>query len=91
MKYLLPLITLVLLFGCATPMPDKPKYQTSKGEQCAEDCQQDYSDCLASDDLRPDYLIVSPRKEACKKGIISCYQLCLEEEKQISPTSEQMY
>ena len=79
MKNFLPLIILVLLFGCATPMPDKPKFETSKGEQCAEDCQQDYSECLESD-VRPDYLIASPRKEACRKMLVSCYQLCLEQE-----------
>ena len=88
MKILLALIAVSVLFGCAAKMPEKPRYKTSYGEECAADCERDYSDCLASD-IRPDYLVFSPRKKACQNLIRGCYQLCSEKEKQPPSTSSQ--
>ena len=86
--FLVALLALGFLFGCATKMPEKPLYETNYGEECAVDCEKDYSDCLASE-IRPDYLILSPRKKACRKLIRDCYQLCLKKEKQPPSTSSQ--
>jgi hypothetical protein len=80
MKFFLALIVASILFGCATKMPEKPRFQTSSGEECAANCESDYSDCLASE-IRPDYLILSPRKKACRNLIRDCYHLCLQKEK----------
>ena len=88
MKVLIALIAVGVLFGCAARMPEKPRYKTSFGDECAANCERDYSDCLA-DAIRPDYLILSPRKKACQKVIRDCYQLCLEKEKQQSAGSSQ--
>ena len=88
MKIVLALITAGILFACAAKMPEKPRYETSYGEECAADCEGDYSDCLASE-LRPDYLLFSPRKKACQKLIRDCYQLCSEKEKQPPSASSQ--
>jgi hypothetical protein len=88
MKVFLGLIAASVLFGCAAKMPEKPRYKTSSGEECAADCERDYSDCLASE-IRPDYLVFSPRKKACQNLIRGCYQLCSEKEKQKPSTSSQ--
>lgn len=80
MKVFFLLIALGVLFGCAKP-PQMPNYETSYGKECALACEKDYSDCLASD-VRPDFLILSPRKSACQKWLNGCYQLCLKKEKQ---------
>jgi hypothetical protein len=82
------LIAASVLFGCATKMPEKPRYETSYGEECAADCEKDYSDCLASE-IRPDYLFMSPRKKACQNLIRGCYQLCSKKEKQPPSASSQ--
>ena len=88
MKKLSVLIALGVLLGCAKEMPQKPRYETSYGEECAADCEKDYSDCLASN-IRPEFLVGSPRKKACEKLIRDCYQLCSEKEKQPPATSSQ--
>ena len=88
MKVFFVVIVVSVLLGCAAKMPEKPRYKTSFGENCASDCERDYSDCLANE-IRPDYLILSPRKKACQKLIRDCYQLCLEKEKQGPSTSSQ--
>ena len=82
------LIAVSVLFGCATKMPEKPRYETSYGEECAAGCEKDYSDCLASE-IRPDYLFLSPRKKACQNLIRDCYQLCSQKEKQPPSASSQ--
>jgi hypothetical protein len=88
MKLLIALIAVSVLLGCAGKMPEKPRYKTSFGEECAGNCERNYSDCLANE-VRPDYLILSPRKKACQKLIRDCYQLCLAKERQGPPTTSQ--
>ena len=88
MKILLALIVACICFGCATKMPEKPAYKTHFGEECAADCEKDYSDCLASE-IRPDFLVFSPRKKACEKLIRGCYQLCTEKEQKRPSASSQ--
>ena len=88
MKVLIALIAVGVLVGCAAKMPEKPRYKTSFGEECAANCERDYSDCLA-DDIRPDYLVLSPRNKACQKLIRGCYQKCLEKDKQPAVESSQ--
>jgi hypothetical protein len=73
------LITAGLLFGCATSMPEKPFYKTPAGKQCAEQCREQYSTCMESE-VRPDYALLSPRKEACGKMLNDCYRRCLEKD-----------
>jgi hypothetical protein len=77
MKVFSALIAVGILLGCAAKMPEKPRYETTYGEECAADCERDYSDCLASE-IRPDYLVLSPRKKACQKLIRDCYQRCFD-------------
>ena len=88
MRVLIALIVIGVLFGCAAKMPEKPRYKTSLGEECAANCERDYSDCLA-DEIRPDYLVLSPRKKACQKLVRDCYQKCVEKEKQPPEGSSQ--
>ena len=81
MKTVIVVLTAVcVLFGCATKLPEKPRFETSYGEECAAGCEKDYSDCMASE-IRPDYLFLSPRKQACQNLIRDCYQLCSQKEK----------
>lgn len=79
MKKLMALIALAALSGCAKEMPQKPQYQTTYGDECAAECEKDYSECLASN-IRPDFLVFSPRKKACESYIRDCYQLCEKKE-----------
>ncbi len=88
MKIFIALIAVSFLFGCAAKMPEKPRYETPYGEECAAGCEKDYSDCLVSE-IRPSYLLISPRKIACQKLIRGCYQLCSEKEKQPTSSSSQ--
>jgi hypothetical protein len=74
------LIAIGLVFGCATSIPEKPFYNTPAGKQCAEQCREQYSVCMESE-VRPDFLLLSPRKEACGKMLNECYQRCLGEDK----------
>ena len=80
MKKLLVCIALGVLFGCANTGPQMPNYTTPKGEECAAACRNDYSDCMKSD-VRPDFLLFSPRKRACEKMLRECYGGCLEKDK----------
>ena len=73
-------IALGVLLGCAKEMPHKPHFETTYGEECAADCEKDYSECLESN-IRPDFLVLSPREKACQKLIRDCYQLCSAKEK----------
>ena len=88
MKKWLALVAIVILFGCAKEIIQKPRFETANGEQCAADCETVYADCLASN-IRPDFLISSPRKKACQKLIRDCYQLCQNKERQSSSASSQ--
>ena len=78
-------ITLVLLLGCAPKIPPMPTIETPTPavEECAQECKGKYTECMALD-IRPDYLLLSPRKWACKKQIQECYQSCLDKEKNVS-------
>ena len=80
MKPFLALMAAIILIGCAAKIPEKPIYKTPLGDACAADCQRIYNDCMASE-IRPDYLILSPRKKACENLIRDCYQRCAEKEK----------
>jgi len=80
MRKSLVLIALGLVSGCATSMPEKPFYNTPAGKQCAEQCQKQYSTCMESE-VRPDYFLASPRKDACGKMLNECYRRCLEKDK----------
>jgi uncharacterized lipoprotein YmbA len=73
-------VALALVFGCATSVPEKPFYNTPAGKQCAEQCQKQYSTCMESE-VRPDYFLASPRKDACGKMLNECYRRCLEKDK----------
>ena len=80
MKKLLFISVLCFLLSCAGTIPDMPNYQTSKGRECGVECQKDYSDCMDLE-VRPDYLLMSPRKRACGQKLEQCYQLCWEQDK----------
>jgi hypothetical protein len=85
MKMALSFIALALFLGCAST-PDMPGYETARGKTCAKECQQEHSECMQLD-VRPDYLVMSPRKRACGKMLSECYQSCLEKEKRAEATS----
>jgi hypothetical protein len=72
---------LLFLLGCAEKMPPRPHFDTASGQDCAAACEKDYSECIDSN-IRPDYLVMSPRKKACARYIRDCYQLCEKKEKQ---------
>jgi len=73
-------MVLGLLVSCTASVPPMPNYETSTGQECGIDCQAQYSACMENE-LRPDYLLMSPRKEACQKMLCGCYDACLEKEK----------
>lgn len=79
----LALITLAVLLGCMKQLAPMPKFETPAGEECALACQRDYSGCMALD-IRPDFLLFSPRETACKKMLQECYQSCLSKEEKVS-------
>jgi len=81
MRTLIGFMVLIVLCGCAASIPPMPAYSTSEGEACAADCQKTYGRCMENE-IRPDYLIFSPRKEACGKMLRGCYESCAEKEKQ---------
>ena len=74
-----------LIIGCAiTPMPQMPRYKTSKGRKCAVECQRIYSDCIKKGTPQGD-LFGAPRtpidrQEECRQMLNECYQLCLDED-----------
>ena len=76
MKWL-TLILLVLISACARTIPPMPDYNTVSEIECGENCQIEYAECMELD-IRPDYLIISPRKAACKKQLNECYLDCRE-------------
>ena len=73
-------VALGLLCSCATSVPPMPSYQTDSGKTCGRDCQNQYSACMKNE-VRPDFLLMSPRKDACQKMLRECYDTCLSEEK----------
>ena len=87
MKMALLFIALALSLGCAST-PDMPVYETDRGKNCAKGCQQEHSECMQLD-VRPDYLLMSPRKRACGKMLSECYQSCLKQEKRAEANSTQ--
>jgi hypothetical protein len=73
------ILALWLLAACATSVPLMPDYQTNRGQACGRECQTQYSACMKND-IRPDYLLFSPRKEACQKMLRECYDTCLDKD-----------
>ena len=80
MVRILLFMALGLLLSCATTVPPPPDYQTESGQNCGHACQTQYTGCMEND-VRPDYLLMSPRKEACQKMLRECYDTCLDKEK----------
>ena len=79
MKWMMIILVLWLLAACATSVPPMPDYQTDRGQECGRECQTQYSACMKND-IRPDYLLFSPRKEACRKMLRECYNICLDKD-----------
>lgn len=80
MSRLLIFVALGLLFSCATSVPPVPSYQTDYGKECGRTCQTQYSACMKNE-VRPDFLLMSPRKDACQKMLRECGDTCLSKEK----------
>ena len=80
MSRLLIVMALGLLCSCATSVAPMPDYRTDGGKACGLDCQTQYSACMKNE-VRPDFLLMSPRKEACQKMLRECYDTCLSKEK----------
>ncbi len=78
MSRILIIMALFLLCSCATSVPPMPLpiIQTDRGKACGHDCQTQYSACMQNE-IRPNFLLMSPRKEACKKMLNECYDTCL--------------
>ena len=68
-------MTLGLLLSCTASVPPMPAYRTESGKECGLNCQAQYSACMQNE-VRPDYLLMSPRKEACQKMLRECYDAC---------------
>ena len=79
MLRILIIIALCWLFACATSVPPMPLYQTDRGQECGRACQNQYSGCMKND-IRPDFLLFSPRKVACQKMLRECYNTCLDKD-----------
>lgn len=73
-------LVLATLLSCASAVPPPPAYQTMRGQTCGRDCQSRYAACMQNE-LRPDYLLMSPRKRACGKMLRECHDGCLEGER----------
>lgn len=74
------LVALGMLFSCATSVPPMPDFRTDGTKACGRDCQTQYSACMKNE-IRPDFLLFSPRKEACQKMLRECHDTCLSKEK----------
>jgi hypothetical protein len=79
MLRILIIMALCLLFSCATSVPPMPDYQTGRGQECGRECRTQYSACMKNQ-IRPDFLLLSPRKEACQKMLRGCYDTCLDKD-----------
>jgi len=79
MLRLLIFLALGLMASCASSLPSMPGYRTDGGKGCGLDCQTQYSACMENE-ARPDFLLMSPRKEACRKMLRECYDNCLSKE-----------
>ena len=79
MLRILIIVALCWLFSCATSVPPMPHYQTDQGQECGRDCQIQYSGCMKNE-IRPDFLLFSPRNEACQKMLRGCYNTCLDKD-----------
>ena len=77
MKVLLIGAMMVLLMGCTQKIPPMKSVETPTPalEACAQECQRQYTECMKLE-IRPDYLLFSPRKRACQKMLKECYQSC---------------
>ncbi len=73
-------VAMGLLLSCAASVPPPPAYQTDRGQKCGQTCQTQYTACMENE-VRPDYLLMSPRKEACQKMLRECYDSCLNKDK----------
>jgi hypothetical protein len=73
-------MALGFLLSCASSVPPMPGYRTERGERCGLDCQTQYSACMKNE-IRPDFLLLSPRKEACQRMLRECYETCLSNDK----------
>lgn len=74
------ILALCITASCATSVPPMPDYQTNRAQECGRDCHRQYSSCMKNE-IRPDYLLFSPRKEACQQMLRECYNTCLEKDK----------
>jgi hypothetical protein len=80
MSRLLIFMALGFVFSCASSIPPMPGYGTDGEKACGRDCQTQYSACMKNE-VRPDFLLMSPRKEACQKMLRECYDTCSSKEK----------
>ena len=80
MSRFLIFVALGMLFSCATSVPPMPGFRTDGAKECGRDCQTQYSACMKNE-IRPDFLLFSPRKEACQKMLRECYDTCSSKEK----------
>jgi hypothetical protein len=75
MTRILIVAALGALVSCASSVPPMPGYRTDEAKQCGLACQRQYAACMQND-IRPDFLLMSPRKEACGKMLRECYDTC---------------
>jgi hypothetical protein len=75
MSRILIVAALGFLLSCASPVPPIPGYWTEAQKRCGGDCQVRYTACMEND-IRPDYLLISPRRDACRKMLRECYDAC---------------
>lgn len=80
MSRLLIFLALGMLHSCATSHPPMPAFWTDGGKACGLECQAQYSACMKNE-VRPDFLLLSPRKDACERMLRVCYDTCSRKEK----------
>ncbi len=73
------ILALCFIASCATSVPPMPDYQTNRAQECGRECRTQYSSCMKNE-IRPDFLLFSPRKEACQKMLRECYNTCLDKD-----------
>ena len=86
MRYAVAVVATIIvsfLLGCASsvPMPNSPEYNTSKGRQCATECQRKYEGCVQAWKYTGSFSSASTeRVNECRQILADCYQFCLEDE-----------
>ncbi len=78
MRKRVPVLVLILLFGCARaqPLPDIPALQTREGVECAQHCQKLHSWCISGCVKGENKRGRKTCFSQCSEKLSDCYGLC---------------